>query len=301
MTTAKTPGRGWAYLGLLLGLAGSVAGNVANTILTDTRVTEWLRVPFAVAWPVWTWVGIEVLTRIEWRRHWSHWIARLILMGPTTLVAAFVSYLHLHHLMVLSGEPGLAQAVGPLAIDGTLFGCTVALLVTRAQERTAGQERTRRTLAQRVAEIKAGADAVVAAVKMPVRPVEDPDPDLELAPRISPVELGPERPALLPLDQGLLDLQAKADQERQKVPAQRPRTSTLRGTWDVAKAVQLILDGEKDADVAATVGVGPKQIQRTRRAVQAFKVQGPHAHIPVDWKVPDAVVQVIREEARRWS
>lgn len=285
-TTAKTqraPGRGWAYFGLILGLAGSVAGNVANTVLTTSGVHLALRVPFAVTWPLLTWVAIEVLTRTVWSRSFSHVATRVFLTGPVALVAAFVSYLHLHHLMVLSGEPGLAQAVGPLAIDGTLFGCTVALLVTRAQERAAGQTAKRQTLAERVAATRALVDDVKYAVTRPA-PKVDPIGAVP-APVLAEVPLGPE---VLPVPVS----------PAPKVPAPRsPRTPVLRGTWDVAKAVQLILDGEKDQDVAATVGIGQKAIQRTRRALVAIR-QDPQADIPPEWKVPAAVVQVIRQELR---
>lgn len=275
------PGRGWAYFGLLLGLAGSTTGNVANTVLTQTDVPLALRVPFAVAWPVWTWVGIEVLTRTQWRRSWPHWIARLILMGPTTLVAAFVSYLHLHHVMLLAGEPGLAQAVGPLAVDGTLFGCTVALLVTRRKMNELDDQATKLTLAERVAAMRATALAVKDAALTGETQQADPAPaevpaedivDAELVP-VTNVPAVPVLPAL---------------------PTQRGPVA-LRGSWDVAKAVQMILAGERDEAVATAVGVGAKMVQRTRRAVLVLKAD-PTAEIPAAWKVPAAAVQIIRQE-----
>lgn len=282
----KVPGRGVSYFGLLLGLAISVTGNVASTLLTETAVSAWLRVPMAITWPVMTWVAIEVLTRTIWSRTFSHVATRVFLAGPVALVAAFVSYLHLHHLMEMAGEPGLAQAVGPLAIDGTLFGCTVALLVTRAQERATGQEAKRQTLAQRVAGVKALAADVKYAFTAPATPV-DPEPGLELAPAMSEVPLGPEVPPLV-----------DPAPEPRRVPAPRsPRTPALRGSWNVEKAVQLLMDGEKVPDVAATVGVGAKSIQRAARALTLLR-QDPSAEVPADWKVPAEVAQVIRQMVR---
>lgn len=279
----KAPGRGWAYFGLLLGLAASVTGNVANTVLAGTTVHLGLRVPLAILWPVLTWVSIEVLTRTVWARSFSHVATRIFLAGPVALVAAVVSYLHLHHLMAMSGEVGLAQAVGPLAIDGTLFGCTVALLVTRAQERATGQAAKRQTLAERVASVRSSVEDVKYAVTRPV-PKVDPVGAVP-APILWEVPLGPEAPAL-------------ETPAAPRVPAPRsPRTPVTRGAWDVAKAVRLILDGEKDLDVAATVGIGQKAIQRTRRALTAIR-EDPHFTVPAEWKVPSAVVQVIREEVR---
>lgn len=268
ITNTMTPGRGWAYFGLLLGLAGSTTGNVASTVLAATDVPLQLRVPFAVAWPVWTWVGIEVLTRTQWSRHWTHWIARLILMGPTTVVAAFVSYLHLSHVMLLAGEPSLARTLGPLAIDGTLFGCTVALLVTRRG--TFERDTDRRTLADRVSSLRSSVLAVKDAAVSGT-----PDAQPTKVPEV-------EGPAGVP-----------------KVPAQRSpgtptRTPALRGTWDPDKAVRMILDGSTNEDIAGTVGVGSKMIQRTRRAVLALQ-QVPPMDIPVEWKVPAEVQRIIRE------
>lgn len=262
-----SPGRGWAYGGLLLGLIGSITGNVASTVLAVTDIPLQLRVPFAVGWPVWTWVGIEVLTRTQWRRHWTHWIARLILMGPTTLVAASVSYLHLNHIMGLAGEPGLAQIIGPLAIDGTLFGCTVALLVTRRTYGTEQDPGTRLTLAERVSALRATAIAVKdAATKDALEDPKVPDPQIPIT--------------NVPV-----------------VPRQRTSVS-LRGSWDVAKVVRMVLEGHRDTDIAAAVGVGPKQVQRVRRAVGVLMAD-PAAQVPAAWKVPAAAVAIIRQEVTR--
>ena len=134
------PGHGWAYAGVALGLTASIAGNVANTVLVRSEVHLALRVCFAVIWPIFLGIGIEVLTRIRWERGWRHWGARAVLVGPMSLVSGFVSYLHLSHLLLLAGEPGPVQGFGPLAVDGTLFGCTVALLVTRRRVRIPAPE-----------------------------------------------------------------------------------------------------------------------------------------------------------------
>lgn len=78
-----------------------------------------------------------------------------------------------------------------------------------------------------------------------------------------------------------------------------PRTS--RTQWDVLKAVHILMDPEDtrtDANIGDLVGVGAKMIQRTRRAVRLLK-SDPKATVPADWKVPAAVVQVIRAEVTR--
>jgi hypothetical protein len=296
MKTKLPSGHGWAYLGVVLGLMASVAGNIASTVLTESVVSLWLRVPLAALWTVFLGIGIEVLTRIEWERNWRHWGARAILIGPMSLVAGFMSYLHLHHLMVLSGEPGAAQAVGPLAVDGTLFGCTVALLVTRYSARNAGQERPTTTLAQRVANLKAAGSAVLDAAKAPALPAVPVLPEgFVTAPAMSQVPLGPEAPVLE-------EIQVPADEVPVPVSPAAPRAPrTLRTQWDVLKAVHILMDPEDtrtDAAIGDLVGVGSKMIQRTRRAVRALKAD-PKATIPTDWKVPAPVIQVIRAEVSR--
>ena len=124
-------GRRWAYVGLWAGLVVSIAGNVTNTVLANSIIPLWLRVPLAIVWPTFTYVAIEVLTRNAWRKTVSHFAARAVLWVPVGIVAGVVSYTHLHHLMIVAGERAVASTYGPLAIDGMLVGCTVALLLTR--------------------------------------------------------------------------------------------------------------------------------------------------------------------------
>lgn len=282
MSRKIPPGHGWAYLGVLLGLVASVAGNVANTVLAESAVDLRLRIPFAVAWPTFVYIGIEVLTRVEWARNWRHWIARLMLMGPMTLVAAFMSYLHLNHLMILSGEPGLAQAVGPIAIDGTLFGCTVALLVTRAGGR--GIERERKSLADRVAALRETAIAVKDAALTPI-------PE---APAVEPAQPTLTATFTDPIDAELHEMIGDI-----KPRSPRTRSYTPRGSWDVRRAVDLIADGELgDQAIADLVGTGIKSVQRTRRGYMHLR-SNPTGTIPAAWKVPGHVQDVIREAARR--
>jgi hypothetical protein len=284
---SKLPaGHGWAYTGVILGLAASVAGNVANTVLTISAVDLKLRIPFAVAWPVFVGIGIEVLTRVEWERNWRHWIARLLLMGPMTLVAGIMSYLHLHHLMILSGEPGLAQAIGPIAVDGTLFGCTVALLVNRSAAR--GQETERKSFAERVAAARESAKAIKdAATGKDAEPATEPEPTTP--------------PAKDDVDQELAKL-LEAESVRPVSPPKSPagpRSYTPRGSWDVVQAVGLIQDGELgDQAIADLVGTGVKSIQRARRAYRALRAD-PRATVPAEWKVPGHVLDIIRREVSR--
>lgn len=258
MSNKLPAGHGWAYLGVTLGLTASVAGNVANTVLTPSAVALELRVPFAVAWPVFLGIGIEVLTRVDWERNWRHWAARALLVGPMSLVAAVMSYIHLHHLMVLSGEPGLAQAIGPLAVDGTLFGCTVALLVTRAADRLT-VDGPHLTLAQKVTALRAAALDLKSAATGEV-PALDPAPQ-------DPEDLTPVSPAPVPVSPAVVlgpFPPALVDQD----PAPR---RTRPGSVDLVKVLALTREYSRDADVADVAGCSPKTAQRVRRAARLIR------------------------------
>lgn len=284
--TERMPsGHGWAYFGVIIGLLASITMNVSSTVLSVSDVALQLRVPIAVSWPVFVGIGIEVLTRIEWRRGFAHWFARLLLIGPMTLVAIVVSYLHGRHVLGLAGEHELAVNIGPLAVDATLFGCTVALLVTRKAGR--GIERERKSLAERVAAMRENVkDVAAAATGKDAEPTVEPTPEPTTTPD---------------LDQELADM-LEAEKVRPISPPKSPasnRSYAPRGSWDAVKAVALIQDGELgDQAIADLVGTGVKSIQRARRAYRALHAD-PRATVPAEWKVPGHVVDIIRREVSR--
>jgi hypothetical protein len=123
-------GRRWARTFLALALFVSVVGNVAHTVLAESEISQWLRVPGAVIWPVFTFGAIEIIVRMIWERSWTHNIARNILLLPA-IPAAITSYEHLYSLLLLMGERAFIAMIGPLAIDGMMIGCTMVLLFTR--------------------------------------------------------------------------------------------------------------------------------------------------------------------------
>lgn len=130
----NTSGKRWARGWLAFGAALSLMGNVAHTCLVTSSISLWLRLPLAVVWPVALFGGIEVLVRVVWRRKLIDIAGRFLLILPVSAVAAVVSYQHLHALMTLAGEDEFSALIGPLAIDGLMLGCTVALLAIRAAE-----------------------------------------------------------------------------------------------------------------------------------------------------------------------
>jgi hypothetical protein len=129
----NTSGRRWSWGGLLFGAALSVVGNVAHTCLADSTISLFLRLPFAVVWPVSLLVAVEILIRVNWTKTLISWVGRIVLfiVAPVTAV---VSYLHLHSLMQMAGEDPFSTLIGPLGVDGLMLGATVALLVIRARE-----------------------------------------------------------------------------------------------------------------------------------------------------------------------
>jgi hypothetical protein len=151
-------GRGWAYVGLLLGGAASVAGNVTHAVLTPNTHSLALRVVAAVFWPVAVLAAVEILARPPWRRTVWHWLTRVVLIGGVALVAAAVSFDALRALLISIGYRPEVATAGPLAIDGMMVGSTVALLLTMAHD--AAPRAPRVPLAQRVAQARASAMAV---------------------------------------------------------------------------------------------------------------------------------------------
>lgn len=166
--------------------------------------------------------------------------------------------------------------VGSLPVLVLGLGTTLGALIRRDAAGVDPEEGPAPTLAERVRSLKAQATEVRDALRTPAA-----DPiGAEPAPYLAEVPFGPD-PLPAPVS-----------------PAPVPRQRRTRGSWDPVKAVRLILEGDlTDAKIAETVGIGPKVIQRTRRAVDAIKVDR-HVTIPREWKVSADVVDVIRREVR---
>lgn len=126
----NSDGRRWARVFLGLALFVSMVGNVTHTVLAESSISLWLRVPGAILWPLFTFGGIEIIVRMIWERRWTHSFARNMVLFPA-LPAAIISYEHLYSLLLLMGERQFIAFIGPLAIDGMMVGCTMALLFTR--------------------------------------------------------------------------------------------------------------------------------------------------------------------------
>jgi DNA binding protein with HTH domain len=142
-------GRGWAYLGALVGAGASVAANVAHSYVPPAGAAPgWSphvgAVVGAVFWPVALLVAIEVLAQVGWPTGGRWLVIRFGGLGPVAAVAAVVSYRHLSGLLSFYGEDRITATVGPLAVDGLMVMATGALLATRPTSAEVIEPRTRR-------------------------------------------------------------------------------------------------------------------------------------------------------------
>lgn len=133
MNKVEIEGRSVTRFTLIVTLLISVIANITHAVRADSDVTLWLRVPGAAVWPLLSFLAIEIIVRVQWQSVFSHYLARTFVLGPA-IPAVIVSYEHQSSLLTMMGENALVSTIGPLAIDGLMIGCTLALLFTRASE-----------------------------------------------------------------------------------------------------------------------------------------------------------------------
>lgn len=126
-------GQGWAYAGVVLGGAVSVAANVAATFIPPSGAARgWTPQPGAVVsavfWPLLLLVAVELFARIPWPPGLRWWLLRAAGLLPVAAIAAVVSYRHLSALLRFYGEDPLTALLGPLAVDGLMTMAAGALL-----------------------------------------------------------------------------------------------------------------------------------------------------------------------------
>jgi DNA-binding CsgD family transcriptional regulator len=130
-------GRGWAYAGTVLGAVTSVAANIADAYVApktwhpthpgQTWSPDLGAVLGSVFWPLALLVASETLAR----KRWAGSRSRAVGVGAVllvALVAAVISYQHLHGLLQHYQETDLSAALGPLAVDGLMIVCSLALV-----------------------------------------------------------------------------------------------------------------------------------------------------------------------------
>jgi len=134
-TRHAASGRGWGYVGAVLGGLVSIAANVAHSYVPLAGASSGWRPPIgdvvgAVFWPVALFVAIEILARTAWPRATRWVVVRFLGLLPVAVVAAIVSYGHLSGLLAHYGESALTAHLGPLAVDGLMVMASSALMAT---------------------------------------------------------------------------------------------------------------------------------------------------------------------------
>ncbi|CNE45205.1 Protein of uncharacterised function (DUF2637) [Mycobacterium tuberculosis] len=160
-------GRAWASVAFGLGVAVSVAANVAHTYYIPGAGRPPVGAQLAAAfYPLALLLVVEILARVPWPSSLWWTVARFGGASVVAGVAAVVSYRHMSALLAAYGEDGLTARIGPLAVDGLMVVASFALLAIGRQ---------------------AHAEAVPVPVPSPAAPpVEGTVPDVDEAPIPAP-------------------------------------------------------------------------------------------------------------------
>lgn len=255
----NTSGRRWSRFALGFGAVMSILGNETHTVLTPGHLNIVIRTALAIVWPVALFVAVEVLVRVNWRAQFIDYAGRVIMMIPVTIVAAVVSYQHLHALMRLAGEDSVSALIGPVAIDGLMVGGTVALLAIRAAS---------------LVESEPAPVQHEIGISQPMDPdFRAWDEELELATPLSPAPVSP-------------------------APITEPRARAPRATWDARHVCELAVAGAHKSVAHREAGIGESTFTRYDRAARLLKTD-PRAEVPATYKVPSEHVAILRELVTR--
>jgi Protein of unknown function (DUF2637) len=278
--TPTNPGRGWAYVGAVLGGLVSIAANVAHSFIPPhSAPAGWTpevgAVIGAIVWPVFLFIAVEILARVTWPQGIWWGLLRFGGMLPVALVAAFVSYRHLSGLLAHYGEESIVYYLGPLAVDGLMVMATGALLAT-------SRHRTNQVTDQPTPVSPATPAPTVpamSAVPQPTTPAAQP-PAVEPAPVAVPVDV-PERPAV-PTP---ADLAARITQPRplarvidtepgtaERTTATRPTTRQTTPDTLPASAIDSSITAPEPAQLPLPI-VPPELLDRATRIVRQYRTE----------------------------
>ena len=158
-------GRHWAYIGIGIGGAISVYGNVAEEFLHPQPALD--SIVLAAAAPVVLFVMIELLTAVRGGGV-AAWVVRLATLGVAA-VAFSTSYQHLRALLLARGETPSTGLLYPLGIDGLLIGAAAVLWQIRTSTQPAETTRTEPQAVQDTAQPEAAGDVPQAALTLTMR------------------------------------------------------------------------------------------------------------------------------------
>jgi hypothetical protein len=120
-----TGNRKIAWFGTLLGLTASTGANVLHAIDMDKGGTA--AIVGAAFWPLALLASTETLTRTQWPGRVRPWAVGSVVL--VAVVTAVVSYGHLRDLMDTWGAGPVERTIAPLAVDGLMTVCSLALTV----------------------------------------------------------------------------------------------------------------------------------------------------------------------------
>lgn len=132
-----TSGRVWATLGFIVGVIASVSANVAHSYVKGSPPKG--AIVAAAFWPMALLISLEVISRITWPTGVMWWLTRYAGLTTVAVIAAIVSYRHMAGLLTSYGEDGFSASIGPLAVDGLMVVCSVALLAVADNRRRAAE------------------------------------------------------------------------------------------------------------------------------------------------------------------
>ena len=122
MNTPDRPGRVSAWAAFILGVAASVAANVAHA---QPQLGARLASGFA---PVALLLTVEIMSRVPWPAGGWWTFGRFAGTGTVALVAGVTSYSHMYGLLRHYGETKLIAAIQPACVDGLMVVASLALL-----------------------------------------------------------------------------------------------------------------------------------------------------------------------------
>ncbi|GAA1384602.1 hypothetical protein [Catellatospora chokoriensis] len=200
VTTTGASGRGWAYLGAVLGGTVSVAANIAHTYL-DHQDPPALAVAVSVFWPVALFIAVEILARVDWPAGLRFAVTRWGIV-PVALVAAVVSYRHMASLLASYGEDTITVTLGPIAVDGLMLLATGALIATAPRTRnrpdTTPDMRRRPTAADPATTTPPAPTPDLRTPALPPAGPHSPRPQTTVAGAVKPTATEPKRPGHRP-------------------------------------------------------------------------------------------------------
>jgi hypothetical protein len=139
-----TSGQGWARGGFGVGVAVSIAANVARVYVPPhNAASDWSPHPgaigFAAFWPIALLISVETISRVQWPQGRSWWLMRYGGLTAVAAIAAIISYRHMSGLLDAYGEEGIAAILGPLAVDGLMVVSSGALMAISHNRREAAR------------------------------------------------------------------------------------------------------------------------------------------------------------------